>query len=138
MNRSGYTDDIESWQLIKWRGQVASAIRGKRGQALLLDLLRALDAMEKKELIDKELVDSSGKVCALGAIGKLRELDMAGVDPEDSGRVASMFGIADQLAREIVYMNDEDGGGEETPEQRYSRMREWCIELLQPIHMEEA
>lgn len=25
MSRSGYSDDVENWQLIRWRGQVASA-----------------------------------------------------------------------------------------------------------------
>lgn len=30
MSRSGYNDDIDNWQMIKWRGQVASAVRGKR------------------------------------------------------------------------------------------------------------
>ena len=33
MSRSGYIDDMDdTWQFIKWRGQVASAIRGARGQ----------------------------------------------------------------------------------------------------------
>jgi len=36
MSRSGYVDngDIEQWDLIRWRGAVASAIRGKRGEEL--------------------------------------------------------------------------------------------------------
>jgi hypothetical protein len=35
MSRSGYSDDYgddEPWQLIMWRGAVASAFRGRRGQ----------------------------------------------------------------------------------------------------------
>ena len=31
MSRSGYEDGLEMWDLIRWRGAVASAIRGKRG-----------------------------------------------------------------------------------------------------------
>jgi hypothetical protein len=46
MSRSQYIDDCDdNWQLIRWRGMVASAIRGKRGQQFLKDLLAALDAM---------------------------------------------------------------------------------------------
>lgn len=36
MSRSGYTDDCDGWQLIMYRGAVASAIRGARGQRLLI------------------------------------------------------------------------------------------------------
>ena len=46
MSRSGYSDDIDdNWAHIMWRGRVASSIRGKRGQAMLRELLAALDAM---------------------------------------------------------------------------------------------
>ena len=41
MSRSGYTDGFEMWSVIRWRGAVASAIRGQRGQRLLRDLLAA-------------------------------------------------------------------------------------------------
>ena len=39
MSRSGYCDELEQSELAMWRGQVASAIRGKRGQAFLVELL---------------------------------------------------------------------------------------------------
>ena len=46
MSRSGYTDDMEDmWQHICWRGAVASAIRGRRGQAFLREMLAAMDAI---------------------------------------------------------------------------------------------
>lgn len=32
MSRCGYSDDYDQWALIRWRGAVESAIRGKRGQ----------------------------------------------------------------------------------------------------------
>ena len=38
MSRSGYSDDLDNWDLIRWRGQVSSAIRGKRGQGFLREL----------------------------------------------------------------------------------------------------
>jgi hypothetical protein len=40
---------------IRWQGVVKSAIRGKKGQAFLKELLSALDAMPEKKLIAEEL-----------------------------------------------------------------------------------
>lgn len=128
MSRSGYCDDLEPLCLGRWRAQVASAIRGKRGQKLLTDLLHALDAMEVKELVAEELETADGQVCALGAVGKMRGCDMKNVDPEDSDIVARMFDIASQLAREIVYLNDEVYF--KTPAERYQYMRKWVSEQI--------
>jgi len=128
MSRSNYNEDIDDhWQLIRWRGAVASAINGFRGQCFLQEMRRALDVLPEKRLISEELVDKydDGAVCAIGALGKARGLDMTGIDPEDTERVAKVFGISEALAREIVYENDEGVYRSETPEQRYSRMREW-------------
>lgn len=42
MSRSGYTDDCDDqWALIRWRGAVNSAIKGKRGQQALRGRLDA-------------------------------------------------------------------------------------------------
>jgi hypothetical protein len=128
MSRSGYTDDYDNnWRLIMWRGQVASAIRGKRGQSMLKDLLTALDAMPEKRLISNDLVNSEGEVCAIGALGKSRGIDMATIDPEDPDQVSAVFNIAPQLACEIAYENDEGRWRTETPEERYQRMRDWVV-----------
>ena len=125
MSRHGYSEDIDNWDLIRWLGQVASSIRGKRGQQFLQDLLVALDAMPVKELIAYEL-EKNGEVCALGALGEARNIDMTELDPEEPGDVASAFGIAPCLAREVMYENDE-GPLKETAEQRWQRMRRWVI-----------
>jgi hypothetical protein len=45
MSRSGYSDDLDPLALGRWRGRVASAMRGKRGQAFLREMLAAMDAM---------------------------------------------------------------------------------------------
>lgn len=124
MSRSGYNDGLDNWDLIRWRGQVASAIRGKRGQALLKDLHKALLELPEKRLIAGELIDSDGDVCALGAVGKMRNVDMSKLDPEESEMVAAAFNIAAPLAQEIVYMNDEYWD-RETPEQRYKLILGW-------------
>jgi len=130
MSRSGYSDDLgDTWDHIRWRGAVASAINGFRGQCFLQELRRALDALPEKRLIAHELQDKydSNTVCAIGAVGRMRGVDMSMIDPEDSERVSGVFGIAEAMAKEIEYENDEGAGywSKETPEQRYSRMREW-------------
>lgn len=165
MNRSGYYDDCEDpLEHGRWRAQVRSATRGKRGQKLLRDMLAALDAMPEKRLIAYELEVShavdlehaerwaeirgdlglayyfenilkrcegarNGDVCALGALGKVRGLDMRGLNPDAPEAVAHAFDVAEQLAREIVFMNDEYWG-RETPEQRWQRMRGWVASQI--------
>lgn len=104
---------------------VASAARGQRGQRLFREMLAALDAMPEKALVAGELATNDGDVCALGALGVARGIDMGKIDPEDPAQVGEAFDIADCLAQEIVYMNDEWGDYGETPEQRWARMRKW-------------
>jgi len=139
MSRSGYIEDIDidHWALIKWRGQVAAAIRGKRGQRLLLDLISALDSLPEKVLIAEELINADGDYCALGAVGKLRGVKMDRLDPEDAETVADAFDIAEQLAREIVYINDEHGSYDETPQERWQRVRTWAMANIRPVPIEE-
>ncbi len=128
MSRHGYTDDCEYEPLVfgRWRGRVASAIRGRRGQKLLCDLRDALDAMPEKRLIAESL-EAEGEVCALGACGRFRSIDMSGIDPECPEQVAAVFDIAEPLAQEISYENDE---GHKTPEERWEYMRNWVDRLI--------
>lgn len=133
MSRSGYDDydgDYDQWADIRYRGAVASAIRGKRGQKLLQDIADALDAMPEKRLIAYDLVDGQGQYCTLGVIGAARGIPLATIDPEDAETVAKTFGIAPALAREIVYENDEGAWERETPERRWQRMRGWVAGCL--------
>lgn len=145
MSRSGYTDDYidDQWSMICYRGAVASAIRGKRGQAMLRELIAALDAMPEKRLIRQEL-QLDGQVCTLGALGVARGIDMNGIDPEDYERVSKAFNVPQSLVREIEYENDECGQynylaprpdgklgfRDETPEERWQRMRSWAEKQL--------
>lgn len=132
MSRSGYSDDCDDqWGLIRWRGAVASATKGRRGQQLLKDLLVALDEMPEKKLITDSLIEKDGAVCALGALGKKRGIDMSGIDPENYDKVANTFGIASPLAQEIMYMNDEAWYCD-TPEERFNRMRAWVSRQILP------
>lgn len=106
MSRSGYHDDSSGLELGRWRGMVASALRGKRGQAFLSELATALDAMPDKRLIAHQL-RADGQFCTLGVLGAVRGIDMSRIDPEDYCTVAETFGIAACMAQEIVYENDE-------------------------------
>lgn len=133
MSRSGYIEDWEDqWGLICYRGAVAAAIKGKRGQAFLLEMFKAMEALPEKKLIADELEDD-GAVCAIGSVGRARGLDMAGLDPHEPEAVAKAFGIAEAMAREIVYENDQSGPRNETPEQRFERVRAWIIANLKPV-----
>ena len=133
MSRSGYSGDCESWDLIRWRGAVASAIRGKRGQAFLLEMWKAMEALPRKELIAYEL-EKEGGVCAIGSVGKARGLDMSELDPEDHENIASAFDIPHSLACEIMFMNDE-GQYKDSPESRFERMKAWIETNLGPVEI---
>jgi hypothetical protein len=137
MSRSGYTGDCDdNWQFIMWRGAVSRAIKGKRGQQFLREMLAALDALPERKLVAWEL-EKDGAVCAIGAVGKARGVDMSKLDPEDRETVAGAFGIAPALAAEIVFMNDEAGPywkGPEPPEARFERMRKWIADqIIEPV-----
>lgn len=140
MSRSGYTDDIDNeWAFIRWRGAVASATRGKRGQALLRELLEALDAMPEKRLIANSFA-AEGGYCTLGVIGAKRGAEMPVIDEDDFGfdplevreEAAAALDIAPAMAAEIIYWNDE-GGWNETPEERWVRMRNWVAEQITEV-----
>lgn len=144
MSRSGYSDDCDNWSLICWRGAVASAIRGKRGQAFLVELRDTLDAMPDKRLVTDTL-EADGQFCTLGALGSKRGIDMSTIDAHDRESMAQAFGIAEALAAEIVYENDESPGKfvqddagrweliRDTPESRWQRMRDWVESNIQQV-----
>lgn len=117
MSRSGYVDDCDDiLSLGRWRAQVKSAMRGKRGQAFLRELADAMDAMPEKVLISNELINDEGDCCTIGVVCK----------------TGAAVGIAHQMAAEIEYENDECGpwSRAETPEERWKRMRAWVDSKL--------
>lgn len=131
MSRSGYSEDCDDDLAAgRWRGRVASAMRGKRGQAFLREMLAALDAMPEKRLVAEVLEGVDGAVCAIGSVGKARGIDMSDIDPEDYGKVAATFGIAEPMAQEIVYMNDEYWDWKITPESRFEKVRAWIVSSI--------
>lgn len=157
MSRSGYVDDVDDVLAIgRWRAAVKSGMRGKRGQAMLREMLAAMDAMTDKRLYrdvlvfdgfrgpyqdpvvvgGDSLVDQRGEVlpvgaaCALGTVALARGLSVDDVDPEDHETVADRFGISHAMACEIMYWNDEGNIGPETPEARWTRMRKWVASQI--------
>lgn len=132
MNRSGYDDydgDVDTWSFIRWRGAVNSASNGKRGQRFFIELLDALDSLPEKRLIADRL-QHNGEFCALGVLGQAKGLNFEKLTTHDSHYVADAFDIADALAREVVFMNDEASSIHETPEQRFARVRQWVVSQI--------
>ena len=136
MSRAGYNEDYDNnWEAIAWRGAVASAIRGKRGQAFIKELIAALDAMPEKRLIADDLINN-GKVCAIGSVGVARGIDMTKLDAENAEQIAGAFNIAPAMVREIEWYNDEYCyylNQTETSEDRWKRMREWAEKQLKTV-----
>lgn len=163
MSRHGYIefDGDDPLQEGRWRGALMAAIRGKRGQAFFQELVDALDAMPVKEIAAHSFVQG-GQVCALGAVALKRGIDVSEFEqPEDEEEwehevnheaLANKFGIAECLAREVMFENDdcdqwhwEDDGsvcegiryGEtrkhrtnELPTERWQRMRDWAVRQI--------
>lgn len=132
MSRSGYSEDGGDYADL-YRGSVERAINGKRGQAFLKELAGAMDAMPEKKLIAHELISAEGAVCTIGVVCKARGIDVSKVDVGDADRVGGLVGIAQSMAREIEFENDERSRRDETPEQRWLRMRKWVNDNLRML-----
>lgn len=134
MGRHEYAEDgsLDTWEFIRWRGRVASATRGRRGQRLLHELLDALDAMPEKRIITGDLVSEDGDCCTIGvALAARKGIEEASKwDAEgNNGALAAEFDVAECLVQEIEWMNDE-GAYNETTESRWQRMRNWVVSQL--------
>lgn len=127
MSRHGYSDDCKN--VAMWRGVIASAIRGKRGQAFFRSLVAALDAMPDKQLVKGELQTTEGAVCALGCLGKAQGVDMGSVDTKDWGKLGKLFDIAPQLAQEVMFVND-DQFRTSVPAHRWIIVRDWAARQI--------
>lgn len=135
MSRSGYTDDID-WDNTAslYRANVARATRGKRGQKFFRDLVAALDAMPEKKLIRGELEEEQGAVCALGALRKAKAVPLEPLLESDWDALGDAFDVAPMLTQEVMFENDDDFAyyGDETPEERWTRMRRWVAKRVRP------
>ncbi|MGH8258541.1 MAG: hypothetical protein ACREUG_02495 [Steroidobacteraceae bacterium] len=135
MGRHGLYDGGDAEDVLeygRWRGAVAATIRGRNGQAFLRELLAALDAIESQCLIGEALENEHGEVCALGAVGRARGLDLQAVDYEDYESVAKFFGISEKLAQEIMWINDKWTRRNNVPDKRlrYLTVRRWVLQNI--------
>jgi hypothetical protein len=129
MSRVQFGDGDEySWL---YQQHADAAIRGRRGQAFLREMVSALDTMPAKRLAAEVLVGRHGEVCAMGAVAVARGIDTTGIDETDSAAVGEVLGIAERLAMEIAYLND-DRDDSETDEERFCRMRSWAVRQISP------
>lgn len=133
MSRSGYSDNCDGNYIYLYRGMVERTLNGKRSQTFLRELAAAMDAMPEKKLIKSELVSKQGEVCAIGVVCKARGIDVSNVDIYDPDAVGDLVNIARSIAAEIEYENDEGGDHNETPEQRWVRMRKWVSDNLREV-----
>ena len=105
--------DHEPWMEGQAVGALRSAIRGRRGQQLLRDLVAGLDALPKPELAAGALEDpETGCVCALGAVRLQRGSEAVPLrfDPTDEDvdwrELAEPFDISETLANAVVSENE--------------------------------
>ncbi len=124
MSRHGYSCDLGNWEWIKWRGQVTSSIRGKRGQRFLREMADALDEMEEKRLIRGDLI-KEGECCALRSVAKRR--GRSDLVNETNDLLAVEFGVTEQLVREVEFVNDDFFGSEED---RWREVRSWLNRVI--------
>ncbi len=124
-----------------WRANLCRTMQSKRGHSFLQELLEALDALPRKRLIQGAMPQGR-EVCALGAVGLKRCMDLGGLDSRNHDQVAAAFGISSMLVQEIAYWNDQgmeaclfgltEGGGWKvnTPEGRFTFVRAWVVARL--------
>ena len=141
MSRSGYSEDCETIQL--YRANVERSIQGKRGQALLRELKDALLALPEKKLCSEFFANTqTGEVCALGAVAlhrkiksgmsvveAIKEIDAKYPEGEDARSAAKEFNIAECLAAEITFVNDEMWNYKDD-ESRYDGVLKWVLDNL--------
>lgn len=130
MSRSGYSDDCDNLEL--WRASVERAMKGKRGQRALREIVQALDELPEKKLIQGSF--TAGGFCTLGALARHRGVDVSDLNVEedmdgwveevDRDVVGARLNMAPSMAAEVMFMNDE--WDSETPEERWARMRQWA------------
>lgn len=133
MSRSDYSDDLDQWAIIRWRGAVAQAIRGKRGQRFLLDLKSALEELPKKQL-QRNVVVKNGEVCAIGALVKKQDGVTNAFEKEIEEEtiaeaLSKKFDVSQAIVREIMFENDERCQWQD-PMDRYKRMLAWVSEQI--------
>jgi hypothetical protein len=130
--RLNYSEDEDyAGQFFLWQANCERSLKGKAGQRELRELREALLALPEKRLIGHLLYDDDGGVCAIGAYGKYKGVDLTKFDPEEGEHedVGRAGGMPRLVAWKVVEMNDMDFDLE-TPEERYVKMLAWVEKQL--------
>jgi len=130
---------FEPWMEGQQAGAQQSAIRGRRGQQLLRDLVAGLDALPAPELSAGALEDeATGCCCAFGAVRRYRGAAAVPLyfDPMekdlDPPHYAEPFDVAPALAWAVVEVNEwwSTNNDEAARRQRWQRVRDWAVGRL--------
>jgi hypothetical protein len=138
MSRYSDCDDYgwEPWMEGQAAGALQSAIRGRRGQRLLRDLIAGLDALPVLELAAGALEDpETGCVCALGAVRLQRGPEAVPLrfDPSDPDvdwrELCQPFDISETLANAVVAKNEfiSERNDEQSRRRRWLSVRAWAV-----------
>lgn len=121
-------------RMIGWEAALRKAMKSSRGQAFLVELRNALDALPEKILVANAF-EQDGAYCALGTVARLRGVSIPAYDPDEdsygiSEETAAALKMAKTLAAEIMEVNDNGSRHDETPEQRWLRVRKWVARRI--------
>lgn len=140
MSRLYCEDDYDYRQEGLRAGWIRSAIRGKRGQSFLRELVTALDALPSPELSCGALEDlATGCCCAFGAVRRLRGPESVKLwfhpEEEDTSPddLAKPFGVSLTLAWAVVQANEDmnESNTEQGRRRRWADVRAWAMRHLQ-------
>jgi hypothetical protein len=129
-----------------WQANCERSLKGKKGQAALRELEAALLALPAKRLIEGELENEAGEVCAIGALARFKgkenpkvgdsfgDFDELQANSEEIERVtvgfAQELGVPRMVAIAVVHEND-DYWHASTPEARFAKMLAWVQRQIQ-------
>jgi hypothetical protein len=131
--------DWEPWMDGQRAGALRSAIRGRRGQQFLRDLVSALDALPEPELSAGALEDKeTGCCCAFGAVRRHRGAESAplGFHPMEEDvtpdRLTEPFDVSPTLAWAVVSANEGwcSSNSPQARRQRFRDVRRWAAAKL--------
>lgn len=138
-------DDLDPSREGLVAGALRSAVRGKRGQRFILDLVQALDALPSPELAAGALEDeTTGCCCAFGAVRRFRGSEAVPLwfDPMEEDltpdHLAEPFNVSETLAWAVVQANEDGmtGNEESTRRRRWKVVKDWAVRQLIPTTQE--
>jgi hypothetical protein len=136
-----YDDDSDPSQEGLAAGALRSAIRGKRGQRFIRDLVQALDALPLPELAAGALEDEeTGCCCAFGAVRRFRGADAVPLwfhpmeEDMNPDNLVEPFNVSKTLAWSVVQANEDGmiGNDKSTRRLRWKQVRDWAVRQLIP------